>query len=223
MNMKKKWWMLLCACLLLGACSTSTPENQEAVTDEPQAVALTFTEQEKEIARMSLIELVGIEFQNYNQGSVFVWAIDESKVVQEYLIPQYLSEANSMTKMLVGLHLHQADTGTCDVFTALYNEAEDGSVLGYAGSMVEADQAWGEDILDETGITFHLYQPERIALDGRYHVLAAVWSTKGNSEIDEETVFTIAPEECLTAFIERVSQNTDLAYVIMTEVGAVSP
>ena len=221
--MKKKWWMLLCACLLLGACSTSTPENQEAVTDEPQAVALTFTEQEKEIARMSLIELVGIEFQNYNQGSVFVWAIDESKVVQEYLIPQYLSEANSMTKMLVGLHLHQADTGTCDVFTALYNEAEDGSVLGYAGSMVEADQAWGEDILDETGITFHLYQPERIALDGRYHVLAAVWSTKGNSEIDEETVFTIAPEECLTAFIERVSQNTDLAYVIMTEVGAVSP
>lgn len=221
--MKKKLLMLMCACLLLGACSTSTPENQEAVTDEPQAVALTFTEQEQEIARMSSTELVGIEFQNYNQGSVFVWAIDEGRVVQEYLIPQYLSEANPMNKMLVGLHLHQADIGICDVSTALYNEAEDGSVLGYAGSMVEADQAWGEDIFDETGITFHLYQPERIALDGRYHVLAAVWSTKGNSEIDEASVFVIDPEEDLTAFLERVSQHMDFAYVVMTEVGAVSP
>lgn len=221
--MKKKLLMLMCASLLLGACSTSTPENQEAVTDEPQAMALTFTEQEQEIARMSLINLVGIEFQNYTQGSVFIWAIEDGQVVQEYLIPQYLSEANPMTKMLVGFQQHQTNTFACDVSAALYNEAEDGSVLGYARSMVEADQAWGEDIFDETGITFHLYQPERIALDGRYHVLAAVWSTKGNSEIDEETVFTIAPEEGLTAFIERVSQNTDLAYVIMTEVGAVSP
>ncbi len=98
--MKKKLLMLMCACLLLGACSTSTPETQEAVIEGPQAVALTFTEQEQEIARMSSTELVGIEFQNYNQGSVFVWAIDEGRVVQEYLIPQYLSEANPMNKML---------------------------------------------------------------------------------------------------------------------------
>lgn len=221
--MKKKLLMLMCACLLLGACSTSAPETQEAVIEGPQATALTFTEQEQEIARMSLINLVGIEFQNYTQGSVFIWAIEDGQVVQEYLIPQYLSEANPMTKMLVGFQQHQTNTFACDVSAALYNEAEDGSVLGYVGSMVEADQAWGEDIFDETGITFHLYQPERIALDGRYHVLAAVWSTKGNSEIDEASVFAIAPEEGLTAFIERVSQNTDLAYVVMTEVGAVSP
>lgn len=221
--MKKKLLMLMCACLLLGACSTSTPENQEAVTDEPQAMALTFTEQEQEIARMSLINLVGIEFQNYTQGSVFIWAIEDGQVVQEYLIPQYLSEANPMTKMLVGFQQHQTNTFACDVSTALYNEAEDGSVLGYAGSMVEADQAWGEDIFDEAGITFHLYQPERIALDGRYHVLAAFWSSKEDSEIDEASVFAIDPEEDLTAFLERVSQHMDFAYVVMTEVGAVSP
>lgn len=210
--MKKKWLMLICACLLFGACSNGPSEAEESV---PQATAITFTNQEEQIARLAFSEIIGIEFQNYTQGSVFIWAIDDNKVAQEYLSPFYITEEDQVTKILVGFSGLEANYMTYDVTTEIIRQADTGP---YVASLetVEAAQAWGKE-----GNAFtHLYQPERVVLEGKYQVLAVFWQAQVARFIDEASVFTINPEESLTDFFTRVSDNTDFAYVIMTEIGA---
>ena len=210
--MKKKWLMLICACLLFGACSNGPAEAEGSV---PQATAITFTNQETQIARLTFSEIIGIEFQNYTQGSVFIWAIDDNKVAQEYLSPFYITEEDQVTKILVGFSGSDANYMTYDVTTEIFRQADTGP---YVASLetVEAAQAWGEE-----GNAFtHLYQPEKVVLEGKYQVLAVFWQAQVARFIDEASVFTINPEESLTDFFTRVSDNTDFAYVIMTEIGA---
>lgn len=210
--MKKKWLMLICACLLFGACSNGPAEAEGSV---PQATAITFTNQETQIARLTFSEIIGIEFQNYTQGSVFIWAIDDNKVAQEYLSPFYITKEDQVTKILVGFSGSDANYMTYDVTTEIFRQADTGP---YVASLetVEAAQAWGEE-----GNTFiHLYQPERVVLEGKYQVLAVFWQAQVARGFDEASVFTINPEESLTDFFTRVSDNTDFAYVIMTEIGA---
>ena len=204
--------MLICACLLFGACSNGPAEAEGSV---PQATAITFTNQETQIARLTFSEIVGIEFQNYTQGSVFIWAIDDNKVAQEYLSPFYITEEDQVTKILVGFSGSDANYMTYDVTTEIFRQADTGP---YVASLetVEAAQAWGKE-----GNTFyHLYQPERVVLESKYQVLAVFWQAQVARFIDEASVFTINPEESLTDFFTRVSDNTDFAYVIMTEIGA---
>ena len=210
--MKKKWLMLICACLLFGACSNGPSEAEGSV---PQATAITFTNQETQIARLTFSEIIGIEFQNYTQGSVFIWAIDDNKVAQEYLSPFYITEEDQVTKILVGFSGSEANYMTYDVTTEIFRQADTGP---YVASLetVEAAQVWGE----EGNAFYHLYQPERVVLEGKYQVLAVFWQAQVARGIDEASVFTINPEESLTDFFTRVSDNTDFAYVIMTEIGA---
>ncbi len=211
--MKKKWLMLICACLLFGACSNGPSEAEGSV---PQATAITFTNQETQIAGLTFSEIIGIEFQNYTQGSVFIWAIDDdNKVAQEYLSPFYITKEDQVTKILVGFSVPEANYMTYDVTTEIFRQADTGP---YVASLetVEAAQAWGKE-----GNTFtHLYQPERVVLEGKYQVLAVFWQAQVARGFDEASVFTINPEESLTDFFTRVSDNTDFAYVIMTEIGA---
>ena len=218
--MKKIGLLLICMSLVLGACAT---EKKEPVSTLPIATAITFTSQEQDIANMTFGKLVGINFQNYTQGSVFIWAIDEGKVVQEYLIPQYSSPPSPMARMLVGFHMNPANLFTYDVTTAFYQDTDSGQFM-YSLTTEEAKQAWCEGEFDTNSeVASHLYQPEEITLDGKYHVLAAFWVCKELKDIDEEEVFTIHPDESLTDFFNRVSENSDIAYVIMAEVGATSP
>ena len=207
--MKKKWLMLICACLLFGACSNGSSGSV------PQATAITFTNQETQIAKLTFSEIIGIEFQNYTQGSVFIWAIDDNKVAQEYLSPFYITEEDQVTKILVGFSGSDANYMTYDVTTEIFRQADTGP---YVASLetVEAAQVWGE----EGNAFYHLYQPERVVLEGKYQVLAVFWQAQVARGIDEASVFTINPEESLTDFFTRVSDNTDFAYVIMTEIGA---
>ena len=140
-KMKKKWLMLICACLLFGACSNGPAEAEGSV---PQATAITFTNQETQIARLTFSEIIGIEFQNYTQGSVFIWAIDDNKVAQEYLSPFYITEEDQVTKILVGFSGSDANYMTYDVTTEIFRQADTGP---YVASLetVEAAQAWGKE------------------------------------------------------------------------------
>lgn len=221
--MKRKWLLLIVVSLFLGGCFGGTSKQKDTASDVPAAAAVTFTEQEKFISGMAFRQLVGINFENYTQGSVFIWAIDQGRVVQEYLSPQYSTADEPMVKMLIGFKDNPANSFTYDVTTAIYGQSSTGLFQSFL-STDEAQAAWCEGEADpDEDLLLHLYQPEKTALDGRYHVLAAFWLSRTESKIDEAAVFTINPEESLSDFFDRVSQNTDMAYVIMAEPGATFP
>ena len=136
-------------------------------------------------------------------------------MAQEYLSPFYITEEDQVTKILVGFSGSDANYMTYDVTTEIFRQADTGP---YVASLetVEAAQVWGE----EGNAFYHLYQPERVVLEGKYQVLAVFWQAQVARGNDEASVFTINPEESLTDFFTRVSDNTDFAYVIMTEIGA---